>query len=645
MAYFSRLLSPLTRLPVGRHRSSSAGTGRLITYYDRDGRKCSATTAEWRRDILPHALERAGSDPVKLHRVIAGALAHGCAEVVVGAAERLAILDPERGPRAHARALLAIGDLDGAEKTLLDRLGRLGADAGALTELARVYDARGEAARADKVHWQALELDPNDAESLAWWGVRHLDGMTRAAAVPSAWRPQLTLAACALANGNAAAAIEQYRGVIERLRLHPEALRQAAEDLVRFRQHRAALDLVHPIYDPHAHGPWTGLALLQACTECRELAVGKALLHALFLGHRHELRDHLQTSANRFLALLDTPSAEAQTDAVPMEVSIVPVACPVWWSFLRQPEWLRPVRPVDAPLVAFAALAHVGDDTARTWARSIPLALAETFAFRASADAIALMAVDVGGANPVMADLAEPWTADEAFSFARQDERFADFVVTGRVVEGGGHCQITLTVYDAARRLEIGSLSRAGSSTAIGAMLRTLELELAATMRLALGEDALGLYASPHPRAAADRLSALDLLMRLHLAERGAIDGPRLLERCALIEACARLVEQGSSTPLDRLLLLSAIAADAASGSQVYREHHDLALTLVEEDDEPSSHFRRAAPLMLWLFDQQRDFRIRRDELLAETSDPAYREWLGRLGEDAAQIVVIGDDL
>ncbi len=644
MAYLSRLLSPLTRLPVGRHRSPS-GTLRLITYYDRDGRKRSATTAQWRRDILPHALERAGSDPTKLHRVIAGALAHGCADAVVDAAERLAVLDPERGPRVHARALLAIGDLDRAEKALLDRLGRFGAEAGVLTELARVYDARGESARVDEVHWQALQLDPNDAESLAWWGTRHLDGMCRAAALPGAWRPQLTLAACALANGNAAAAIEQYRGVSERLRLQPEALRQVAEDLVRFRQHRAALELVHPIYDPQAHGPWTGLSLLQACTECRELVVGKALLHALFLGHRHELRDHLQTSANRFLALLDARDDEVLPAPAAIELTIVPVASPVWWSFLRQPEWLRPVRPHDAPLVAFAVLSAVGDDTARTWARSIPMALAETFAFRANADAVALMAVDAGGSVPALTDLAEPWTADEAFDFARQDERFADFVVTGQVVEGGGHCQITLTIYDAARRMQIGSLSRAGASTAIGAMLRTLELELAAAMRLVLGEDPLGLYASPHPRGAADRLIALDLLMRLQLAERGAVDGPRLLERCALIEACARLVENDSSTALDRLLLLAAIAADAASGSQVYREYHDLALTLVEEDVEPGSHFRRAAPLMLWLFDQQRDFRIRRDELLAEANDPVYREWLGRLGEDAAQILVIGDDL
>ncbi|MBA3847975.1 MAG: hypothetical protein H0X45_15205, partial [Planctomycetes bacterium] len=441
-------------------------------------------------------------------------------------------------------------------------------------------------------------------------------------------------------------AIAHYCGVLERLAANPEALRQVAEDLVRAGQHRAALDLVHPLYDPLIHGPWTGLALLQACTECRELVTGRALLHALFIGHRHELRDHLQTSANRFLALIDAPeTAESPAVIAPVELCVVPVECPVWWSFLRQPDWLRPVRPADAPLVAFAALASAGDDTARTWARSIPLALAETFSFRCSAEAIALMAVDVGGATPALADLAQPWTADEAFAFARQGERFADFVITGQVVEGGGRCQVTLTVYDAARRLTLGVLSRTGSSSAVGAMLRTLEAELAQTLHLPLGDDALGVYASPHPLAAADRLAALDCLMRLHLAEHGVIAGPRLLERCALIDACARLVEHGSATALDRLLLLAAIAADAASGSQMYREHHDLALTLVEEDDEPGSHFRRASPLMLWLFDQQRDFRVRRDELLAETGDPAYREWLARLGEEAAQIIVIGDDL
>ncbi|HYE08365.1 MAG TPA: hypothetical protein VEL07_22845 [Planctomycetota bacterium] len=638
-------MNPLTLLPAGRRRYPSA-SARLISYYDGKGHKRTATRDEWRRDILPHALERAGSDPARLERVVAGALAHGCASEVVVAAERLAVLDPERGPRVHARALIAIGELDRAEKVLLDRLGRSGADAGALSELARIYDARGDATRADELQWQALKLAPNDAESLAWWGSRHEDGLARAATLPGAWRPQVSLAARALANGDTDGAIAQYRAVSERLLAHPEGLRQVAEDLVRAGQHRAALDLVHPLYDPQFHGPWTGLALLQACTECRELTTGRALLHTLFVNHRHELRDHLQTSANRFLALTDAPpTAEAVSESTPVELSVVPVECPVWWSFLRQPGWLRPVRPADAPLVAFAALAHRGDGAARGWARSIPLALAETFAFRCSADAIALVAVDIAGAAPALADLAQPWTADEAFAFARQGERFADFVVTGEVVEGAGRCEITLTVYDAARRLTLGVLTRTGSSTAVGAMLRTLEAELAQTLHLPMGDDQLGVYASPHPSAAADRLIALELLMRLHLAEHGVIAGPRLLERCALIDACARLVEHGSATALDRLLLLAAIAADAASGSQMYREHHDMALTMVEEDDEPRSPFRRASPLMLWLFDQQRDFRVRRDELLAESADPAYREWLARLGEEAAQLIVIGDDL
>lgn len=311
--WWSRLSNPHRSQPHDGPTATASSQAHPIKYYDQQGRKRFATRAEWRRNVLPRQLTRFQDEPRQLQRLIGCAIEYGFPYDALPAADRLIALEPELASHhaLKARILIQCGMLEWAERTLREFTERRGQHAAVMSAQASLHAARNETAESIKAIKVALALDANDAETLDWWRrlceAQHGEGgeviaWQQASRLPGSWRAQLLLANRRLQDGNEDA-LEHYRGILPSVADNRDAIEIIARDLREAHCFEDLIGLVQPIYEPSRHGPRTGLHLLDACVRLRDAATGKAILHAMFMEHRHELRHELQSYANQFMIL------------------------------------------------------------------------------------------------------------------------------------------------------------------------------------------------------------------------------------------------------------------------------------------------------------------------------------------------------
>jgi len=80
-------------------------------------------------------------------------------------------IDPDRERAANILGVVFLenGMLDDAEAVLKAYLDREGPSGVVMTNLAKVYEAKGEERKAYRTLWNALLADPNQDNALAWW--------------------------------------------------------------------------------------------------------------------------------------------------------------------------------------------------------------------------------------------------------------------------------------------------------------------------------------------------------------------------------------------------------------------------------------------------------------------------------------------
>jgi hypothetical protein len=100
------------------------------------------------------------------------------------------------------------------------------------------------------------------------------------------------------------------------------------------------------------------------------------------------------------------------------------------------------------------------------------------------------------------------------------------------------------------------------------------------------------------------------------------------------------LAEHGGDVA--RLLLASAVAADHASGAGRHGLVADRVLALVEAEQDTASPFYRVSPLILWVYGRTDEFERRREDLRRD-AEPAYAEWLDRIGKEVDAFIVLED--
>lgn len=249
-----------------------------ITVFDEHGRELKIDRATWVAEVLPPNLKKAWSDADDLYGVIVQALSDGLSAEVVSAAERLVTIDgaSERALIVHAIALLKNGDLAGAERVLEACRNKHGATGSVLTNLAKIYAERREEQRSLATLRQALEVEPNHENALAWWSAlaeqrggeaAYVEALGEIAALPGAWLPQLWLARAALERGERARAFGLYDDVLSRAAREPGVLMMISGDLGNAGALEELVRLTLPHYDLGRDGFEPGLNLAQALKE------------------------------------------------------------------------------------------------------------------------------------------------------------------------------------------------------------------------------------------------------------------------------------------------------------------------------------------------------------------------------------------
>src|ERR1041385_3783482 len=204
------------------------GAPQMLKAWDAYGRIVEISREDWRTKVLPGNFRNAWNKPDELANLISTSLNDGFVADCLEPARQLYRIDPQpkRGVVYLAVILLQLKQFDEAEDILTHTIQKHGEEGVLLTNLAKAFSGKGDAAMAEQTLWHALELDPNQDNGFAWYQAIHRErggneagdaAMRRVAALPGSWRPQLWLAREALKSRNFDAAMAYYRESLSRV--------------------------------------------------------------------------------------------------------------------------------------------------------------------------------------------------------------------------------------------------------------------------------------------------------------------------------------------------------------------------------------------------------------------------------------------
>ena len=439
--------APLTKLPSPKDPSRDPN---MIRVFDKYGREFFITKDEWRKNVLPGAIQAEWSNPDQLYGVILGALNDGFRTDVVDAARHLYKIDtvPVRGACVWGIVLMEEGRLDEAEKILRDFIARHGENGPVLTNLAKVYSKRKDDTQAEQILWHALEVDPNQDNGFGWYEAIHrerggeeagLAAMQRVAALPGSWRAQLWLARAALKSGDLEPALSLYRESLSRAPkpVPGDLLMQVSGDLGNTGHLPEILQLVEPHFDPATHGLQVGNNLIKAHIDLGQSDEAWRILDQLYALQRPDWKENLSywdtELAKGRVGLSPPPSPQS------MKVAMLTIEGPVWLKPASPAAELFPAKEPDGPAICFlGSTAEIATNSKRVrqqlsdapgrLSRAVPLFLAEAMEFGSDAHVQTLVPWIVGE-TPGFVLSGVPWTDENAATYARQGETKNDFAV------------------------------------------------------------------------------------------------------------------------------------------------------------------------------------------------------------------------
>jgi tetratricopeptide (TPR) repeat protein len=447
--------------------TSHARDGELITAYDKLGRELQITRKDWRDSVLMGSIKENWNHPDGLYNLIVQALQDEFVAEVEAAAEQLHKIDinPLRGATILGIVYLDLKKLDAAEKVLLDCIRKHGKEGYVLTNLAKVYSAKGDERKSLSTLWEGLQIDPNQDNGLGWYEVIHRERDGEAAGIAAlecvaqikgSWRAQLWLARAALNEKDLDLAIRYYNQSLESAETPSptDLLMQMSGDLGNKGHLMPILDLVAPRFDPKHHGLQVGNNLIKAYVDTGNLDAASAILRELEKLQRPDWR---QT-----LGYWETEIAKIRNEVAPatplekMKIALRALNGPLAHKPDAPSAALFPQKPADAPRLAFlgssATTTHKTDaqsfkpglsDNPGRFSRALPLFFSEYFHLFTNATTTDLVPwIESPQTGFVLCGA--PWEDDAAAQHARNasDETPIDWVVVSHLTVRGENWKV-----------------------------------------------------------------------------------------------------------------------------------------------------------------------------------------------------------
>ena len=464
----------LAEEPIGSMPDSAAtkqDVPATVRVFDEFGREVEIPLQQW-REMMLSALERAGDDPDQMYGVIVEALQAGLAADVLPAAKRLHAIDtnPERGTVMLGIALMETGEAAGAAALYAEYAREHASEApGAVVLVNHAKALRaiaekhgGDIAASDAMLWRSIEADPNGENALGWFGSLEQErsgqkgfvaAMERAAALPTAWLPQVWLARVALDSNDAETALGLYAEALKRAgKPAPGLLLQSMSgDLGNKGLLQDALRLTRPAYDARLHGLPVGNNLIKASLDAGALDDAKAYIEELQRLGRPDWAGTLQfweMQIKRAELAKEGRLPEAQP-----ELTALAIEGPAWLPGGSPARSLYP--PPAGEKVLFLA-ASVGysqqpeamqgslPDALGRLSRALPLFLVESAYLHMGLDATAIIPWVVGHGFAVMG---AEWTDADAAEYARNGGAAAAVVL--HLQQTGDQAEVRMRVVPA----------------------------------------------------------------------------------------------------------------------------------------------------------------------------------------------------
>ncbi len=407
-----------------------------VRVYDEFGREVLIPVSQWRRELLPQALQQANNNPDALSAVLLDALQAGATDDLLPSAAQLQTIDPspERGAAVHGLVLLANGKLAEAEDVFVTYLGQVGPSAPILTHLARAQAGLGRMDEADATLWRALEANPNDDGAVGLYAARGREregdfgwqaALERAATLPNAWLPLMFLGRSALDARNRSLAVALYKQAIERAgQPSPALLLQGVSgDLGQFGLVEDLLRLVRPNFNAELHGLAVGSNLLRATLDSGQSPEALALVRDLAKLNRPDFAEPLRA----WEVEIRRRDLMAQATQNPPAPQLLRIDGPVWLPPSTPGRELYGTAGARRGAVLFLGSsvtlpeqvpqeAAGLPDTAGRLSRALPLFLAENAFTLLTLDTLTLVPwAEIAG----FAMLSQPWPDEAAAAYAR----------------------------------------------------------------------------------------------------------------------------------------------------------------------------------------------------------------------------------
>ncbi len=613
-----------------------------IEAMDAFGRRVRITRDEYRTKILPDLLKAHGNNPEQLTAVILQALRDGLASEVIPAANRLTVVDkdPERALSVLAVVQRDAGELELAEGTLKELLQKRPNSAAARVGLGMLADVRGDAAKAESLLWDALQIDSNHADAVhGWLQLRHRAvgdagypaEVAKAVALPNAWRAALWQARLLAQQQRGDEATPIYRSVMECAGSESDALVMASADLVQLQRHDLVQELIVPRFQPGRHHPHVGLALLHHYRNRQDHEAGAALLHQMFLHYGHMIGQDLQPFTGEFdrmrIAKLPPPAPMPSNP----RIGLYRLDRPIWYAGFEDPTWVLPPKNPDAKHLLFFSLAVDGqpqlpagrEDELGRLTRSLPLFLAEHAWLSTPHRGTAVLPMAEQGGWAIMG---RPWPEEQLVGQVPENERASSILVTGVLRVEGEKRRIDLWVYDCASKQRIGHAATEGTMPELGRMLLQLMAELwpvfggPAGHKPPVGDE--GFWARY-----ADGLGQHAALV---VTQAGGMPKERLYGERYITQWLQATALSETRWQPGFWLFASSLAVLHQLGSPVPKEHARMVAELFRQSP-PNSAFARLAVRPLRACGLDGMWQARREEIVAAAgNEPVFMQWLQR---------------
>ncbi len=591
-----------------------------IRAFDGEGREVFVPREQWQSEVLPGMLQQAWEQPDQLYMLIVNSLNDGFLAEVGDAARHLYETDtvPARGACMWAIVLIQTGRLVEAEMVLTGFGERHGEDASVLVNLAKVYAAKGEQARAAATLDRALALEPNHENGLGWFAsmARERGGDEGAARAleqmrtnPASWRAQLWLARTELDGGRLDAAKALYEEALSRAPrpVPADFLMQMSGDLGGRGQLRELLELTAPHFVPEMHGLPVGNNLIKASVDTGNLDMAAAIVAALTPFNRPDWRNPLAFWEQE-IAKRRGGDAGSAPGPVPIgqpqqiQIGMLRVDGPVWLPPGSPARAIFGAKPATAASVTFlggtaeAPEGSSGEPTPEQretadhlgrLTRSLPLFLAEQADLRTSAAGRAMLpwavspAAAAGGHPGGFVVAAAQWPDATAVQAVQDPANRSDYVVTVHIdaeVEPWEASLVFLRTSDGAR---IGELSAEFSPDELEPALEDLADEVVELLS-ALGPEAEASdYQLPDNFPA--YLGQLEQLLALRCITVEGGQGQPLNVEQPMLENAFALEQEAPDNVAVRLLLLETVGAMQRNKPEIAAEYRPRLEQVVQE--------------------------------------------------------------